>query len=405
MSRADLAIVDARVVTRARIIDDAAVSIRDGRIVGVGDAVDAGRVLEARGAWLLPGFVDLHNDAIENEIEPRPHACFPLGVALRALENRLLSQGVTTIFHALAFMAGRPGSSRAHRIAETVRGISELRDSCLMRHRVHARYEIPEPGYAAPLIGLIRQGLVQMLSTMDHTPGQGQYRDASRFVDYLRQVHRMSEAEARRHVSERQARGRGADWQGPLAAVLAEARTVGLPIASHDDDCEEAVALARSRGATISEFPIALDVARAASRQGQHVVVGAPNVVLGQSNTGNMKAADAVRAGVADILCSDYHAPSLLPAVFALGAELGMAQAVALVSAAPAAAVGLDSELGSVEPGKRADLVLAREDGAGCVVEATLVAGRMVYARSIGSESMTAQRPPRRAVAVGEGVC
>jgi alpha-D-ribose 1-methylphosphonate 5-triphosphate diphosphatase len=168
-----------------------------------------------------------------------------------------------------------------------------------------------------------------------------------------------------------------------------------VPIASHDDDCEEAVVIGRSRGATISEFPIALEVARAAVRQGQHVVVGAPNVVLGQSNTGNMRARDAILAAAAHILCSDYHAPSMLPAVFSLAEELGMPAAVALVSAAPAAAVGLEAELGSIEPGKRADLVLARSDAAGCSVEShSWRAGRSTRGRSVPTVAM--RRRPRR---------
>ena len=91
-------------------------------------------------------------------------------------------------------------------------------------------------------------------------------------------------------------------------------------------------------------------------------VGGAPNVLMGGSHSGNISAAEAVQEGILDILCSDYYPAAMLHAVFLLAGKYGVAlhNAVNLVSANPARAMGVQAQYGSIAPGKKADLLLIR---------------------------------------------
>jgi len=160
-------------------------------------------------------------------------------------------------------------------------------------------------------------------------------------------------------------------------------RGARLPMASHDDDSADKVARMGALGVTISEFPVDMDAARAASEKGMHVAVGAPNVLRGGSTSNNLAAAEAIAQGAVDILCSDYYTPALLHAVFLLAKEqlVSLPEAVRMVSANPARAAGLDRELGSLEPGKRADLVLVSDSAAGPSVVGVWVGGHGVLSK------------------------
>jgi len=84
-------------------------------------------------------------------------------------------------------------------------------------------------------------------------------------------------------------------------------------------------------------------------------------VVRGGSHSGNIAAADLAKAGLLDILSSDYAPVSLLQAVFVLHGSIGLAlpEAVAKASRNPARVLELDDR-GEIAPGKRADLVRVR---------------------------------------------
>jgi alpha-D-ribose 1-methylphosphonate 5-triphosphate diphosphatase len=129
-------------------------------------------------------------------------------------------------------------------------------------------------------------------------------------------------------------------------------------LASHDDDSAEKVTVLKGLGARISEFPVNLETAVAARDNGLSTLFGAPNILRNASQSGNMKALDAVKEGVADCLCSDYSPAALLPSVLRLveDGHLSLPQAFALVTRNPARAAGLEDR-GIIAPGKRADLI------------------------------------------------
>ena len=383
----DTVFTDVRIVTPEAVLERGVAVIRDGRIISLAHGsrhssvpADA-TVVEGQDRLLMPGFVDLHNDGIEQEIEPRPRAIFPLAIALQSLESKLVSHGITTIFHSFSFMDGREGTLRPDVLEPTVRELNALRRCGIIRHLVHARYEMVEVHHYERFRRLIDERLVNLVSFMDHTPGQGQYRNPEYLVNYYIRKYNTPVGEIQALLREREAKARNPAVGEVLRKLSAYARDAGLPIASHDDDTAEKVARMGGLGITISEFPVEMAAAVAAAQSGMHVAVGAPNVLRGKSTSNNLSALEAIMSNTVDILCSDYYSPALLHAVFRLVREgrLTLPEAVRMVSANPARAAGLDAELGSLEVGKRADMILVNDAGELPSVVGAWVGGRRVY--------------------------
>ncbi len=378
-------ITNVRIVTPREVVDGAAVTIEDGRIRSLdqddGTPPSSSCVVDGRGRWLLPGFIDLHNDGIEMEIVPRPRTVFPFAVALASMENRLVSHGITTIYHSFSFLEGREGTLEPEKLEAAIRDLYRLRERAAIRHFAHARYEVGEVAQYWRISRLIEDGCLGLVSVMNHAPGQGQFRNLENFISYYKRKHNIDSGDLQALVAERIRKSRSALTTKTLDRLIGDARAAGLPIASHDDDTPEKVAEMHGRGATIVEFPVELAAAAEAVTRGMHVVVGAPNVLMGKSSSGNLKALDAIAAGAADVICSDYYCPAVLHAVFGLfrAGTLTLPEAVRMVSLNPARAVGLEREFGSIEPGKRADLILVAENGGVPSVVSVWVDGRRVY--------------------------
>jgi alpha-D-ribose 1-methylphosphonate 5-triphosphate diphosphatase len=382
LAETSFVIDEAGVVTPSGLLEGASVAVEDGRIAEISDRPSAtGRRIEARGAILLPGFIDMHCDANEKAVKPRPRAVFPLEMALLELDKQLVSCGITTMFHCVAFSNTTEGLRRLSSAEHLARTFARLAPYCKARTRVHARYDITALEGLPVLRSLLNEGLIQILSYMDHTPGQGQFATIEAYKHYLGEHHQQSEAQMDAIVAKRRTDREAVD-EGALKALAQEAVSTGVPVASHDDDSAEKIAWIHGMGVSISEFPVRLEAARAACERGMHVAMGAPNLVRGASTNDNLGAREAFEAGVADMLCSDYSPMSMLHAIFLAEKEglLPLHEAAATVSANVAASVGLESELGSIEVGKLADLVLVDPRSPVPSIRKTYVGGREVYA-------------------------
>ncbi|MBC5583941.1 alpha-D-ribose 1-methylphosphonate 5-triphosphate diphosphatase [Eggerthella sp. NSJ-70] len=400
------------VVCADRALPDCDVVVIDGRIasiepVGSSDfdaqpdaTMGVLPVVDARGAYVVPGLIDIHSDYVENVASPRPSVVMDLSTSLYKADRELVSHGVTTIFHSLSVYGAHVFDHKPIRnfgnvsaLIDRVAGLreGEERDH-LIRHRLHMRVELDSVDLYDDIEGFLRSGKVDLVSFMDHTPGQGQYRDLLVFGDTLKGYRDVSDEEVRAIVRQQQESEKLTYAQ--ITALASVARERGVSIASHDDDSEDKLAFMDGLEATISEFPISLDIARAARARGMHTIAGAPNVMLGHSHSGNLSAREAVQAGAIDVLCSDYYPAALLDAVFTLRDQCGLdiAKAFALVTINPAKAAGIADEVGSIAVGKRADVLLVREiscgscgsscDGAARtmpVVTRAFVGGRSVF--------------------------
>jgi alpha-D-ribose 1-methylphosphonate 5-triphosphate diphosphatase len=234
------------------------------------------------------------------------------------LDKRLVATGITTAYAAIAFAWHKDDSVRSEgRARQIMTTVNEMRPHLLADHYVHARFEITNPAAGLVLEELLNLGHVHLVSIMDHTPGQGQYRDIEGYVKFAIEWRKqmgdalsgggdtVTEEEIRTNVAIAQQRPKG--WDA-VRSVSAIARQHGAPLASHDDDTVEKVNLVRSFGVTISEFPVTAEAAQEARRQGIHVAMGAPNALQGRSLSGNLSAAAAIEEGLVDILATDYYA-------------------------------------------------------------------------------------------------
>ncbi|MBB6672499.1 alpha-D-ribose 1-methylphosphonate 5-triphosphate diphosphatase [Cohnella nanjingensis] len=358
--------------------------IEDGRLSAIepgGAARWAGsgdRVLDAEGADVLPGLVDIHCDTIEKEAEPRPNTIFPLEMAFLQFERKLAGHGITSMFHSLSLGVGLSlrGEQIVADLVETIHACA--RERAMIRHGVHLRYEVSHLTGFPLAERFIERGMIDYLSLMDHAPGQGQYKRPGAFERYVMKNQGVDAEECARIVEDLQERRKRVDWS-KLHALTAAAKRRGIAVASHDDDTPEQVERSRAFGAGVVEFPLNLETAAYATSRGLQVCVGAPNIVRGGSHDKNLTALEAIRAGAADIVCSDYHPASLLHAVYVLArAGIGLADAVRMATLAPAKALGRDGEIGSLEPGKRADVLIVRQVRDCPVVTHTIVNGTVV---------------------------
>lgn len=343
------------------------------------DAATGLPVVDARGAYVVPGMVDIHSDYIESVASPRPSVVMDLPTSLYKVDRELVTHGVTTIYHSLSTYGGHIFNHKPIRDFENVQklldAIAAMREGeehdHLIRHRLHLRVELDAVDRVEEIEGYLNQGKVDLISFMDHTPGQGQYSDYKIFSDMLKGYRDGISDEEVDAIIKNQQEAKKID-PATLKKLADLAHSKGISLASHDDDCAEKLDFMDSLGAVISEFPIDMETAHGAQERGMHTLAGAPNVMLGHSHSGNLSAREGVAEGAIDMLCSDYYPAALIDAVFTLHRECRMSlpAAFALVTANPAKAVGIDDEVGSLEVGKRADILLVREIG--CNPEGTV---------------------------------
>lgn len=386
-------VANGRLVLPDKVVENSGIYIEDSHIVDIGrqygdpsSSVAAKQVIDAAGGYIMPGFIDLHSDAIEKEIEPRPKAYFPLEIAFRELEKKTAGQGITTMFHSFSFAGAEFGIRNDQEAARSIECIVRMaKQRFLIRNKIHLRYEITNINGAATVRRLLKDGFVDLLSVMDHTPGQGQFKTLESYQNYLQKTYHLHLSDADKILSmKEQARQQG---EGNIQKLLSESVALGIPTASHDDDDPTRVNYYHNLGVTISDFPVSFKAAREAHSLKNYVCVGAPNVVRGSSQKNNLRARDAIEAKIADILCSDYYPPSILHAVFMLNEDLmALPEAVCMATINPARAVGLDNKIGSLEKGKLADIIVVQYRDRLPVVTKTIVNGRL--ACSINYQNM-----------------
>ncbi|MEE1256662.1 MAG: alpha-D-ribose 1-methylphosphonate 5-triphosphate diphosphatase [Lachnospiraceae bacterium] len=387
-------IYNACIIKKDGILDNAAVLIEDKIIKAIYTSpaevcCDCDEEIDAEGAYLMPGFIDLHSDNIERVAQPRPQSLIDFDIAIREQEKQLVCQGITTMYHSLTIAnseESKASEAKAKMLLRTpenhkklVQVIRKHNDGDhLIHHRFHCRYDITNTCGYDMLIDFIKNRDMQLMSFVDHTPGQGQYRDLEFFKKHV-MTDNQSDAEKDKILFERMSAAKITSQQIEDAAKMA--KEAGIPMASHDDDSIEKLDYVMGNlGVNICEFPIELEVAKEAHDRGLMVVVGANNILMGRSHSNNLSALEAIRNNCADILVSDYFPASLLHAVFKIADEglLPLYQAVNMATYNPACAVGIGETTGSIEEGMIADLLIVGKRDKMPVVHAAFVDGKKV---------------------------
>ena len=385
-ARSDAAMHQPFVLRNARVVlpdsvQDTAILVVSGGIERVAETVSNPAItVDCDGDYLLPGLIEVHTDNFERHLAPRPGTFWSANRAILPHDAELACAGITTACDAVTLgndVVARGAFQRMH--IEQIAASASARAEGLLRidHQLHVRCELSNPRLPEYLQHALPERPL-LLSLMDHTPGQGQWRDLDRFRQHYVGRYGLKADEVDALIAQRQ-RKRSVCAASNRAAALRFARDHQCILASHDDATKNDVELASRDSCSIAEFPTSLEAARQARELGMYVVAGAPNLVRGGSHSANVAAAELVRNGLCDILSSDYCPSSLLQGAFLLADKfsLSLPEAVERVSLTPAHALGL-FDRGCIREGKRADLVRVRETGCGPVVVAVWCRGRQV---------------------------
>ncbi|MDB5529750.1 MAG: alpha-D-ribose 1-methylphosphonate 5-triphosphate diphosphatase [Devosia sp.] len=370
---------NARIVLADRVIEGS-LNAEDGLIAAVDDgATSVGEDFE--GDYLIAGLVELHTDHLENHYRPRPSVFWDPMAALHAHDVQIAGSGITTVFDAVRIGSDLDVPDMKPHAEKLVQAIRTARDDDRLRieHFIHLRCELPSHDVLEHFEAFADHPTTRLASVMDHTPGQRQFTSIEAYKLFYKKQMGGTEAEGDAYVADRLAEQ--ARYSTPhRKAIARRAKELGLALASHDDATLAHVEEGVEDGVRIAEFPTTLEAAAAAHDAGLAILMGAPNVVRGKSHSGNISATDLVRAGMMDILSSDYVPFALLQAAFLLPERIegfGLAKALAMVTGNPARAAGLDDR-GEIAVGKRADLVRVRLIGGTPVVRAVWRQGKRV---------------------------
>ena len=361
-------------------IVETSVRIEGDKIAAVGaDAAPGDRIVDAESLLLLPGIVDLHGDAFERQIMPRPGVHFPMQVAFADTDRQLIANGITTAYHAVTF-SWEPGLRGRDTVVAIVDGLDKARPCLLADSRFHLRFELYNLDVADEVADWMQRGRVDLLAFNEHMAPILRKADRGEPLGTYTGRTGLSEEAFLALVRGLEAR---TDEVAPTVGRLAEiARANNIPMASHDDRTADERRHFNALGCDIAEFPLTLEAAEESRRLCNTAIFGAPNVVRGGSHMkdGGIRAADEVRAGRCSTLVSDYYYPALPQAPFILAdaGDAPLADAWNLVSRNPARAAGLDDR-GEIAVGKRADfLLVAPPDGGRAIVKATFCGGKPV---------------------------
>lgn len=357
--------------------------------IATGSARHADGLLDAGNLLVLPGIIDLHGDAFERAVMPRPGVTFPYDNALADVDRQLLSNGITSEFHGvtLSWEGGLRGQPYAEQMFDA---LARQRDAFGARHHVHLRFETHNVAAVDLALRWIEDGMVQFVALNDHLPSM-----VKRLGDERKLLQYAERAQCDMDAFQTRIREAAASADAVPAAMLRLAQgalAAGLRIASHDDPDGEIRTYYHRLGCNVAEFPLTHEAARVARELGDAIVFGAPNVVRGRSHTHAPNATEMIRAGLCDVLTSDYYYPAPLIAAMQLAQTgvLDLPAAWNLVSRNPAHAAGLD-DLGVLAPNMQGDVILVDDSVPGVPrVCATIVGGVLHYAnRSFAHDTAT----------------
>jgi len=374
-----------------KIIEGEVLFFDEDRIIGFTDSgKGAEKVVNAYGRYVIPGLIDVHSDKLEQYIQPRPMSEVDFEFGLKTCERDLLGAGITTMYHSISLFADEFFGTSPLRTKESVQKIADLitgihERNHLIHHRFHLRIEIDNLEAYDIVSDMIEQGKVHLISFMNHTPGQGQYSSMAAYREVISKHNgklngKDADLLTADELREYHAKKPKLSFE-QLKDLAALAHEKGFAVASHDDDTEEKLALNKALGVDVSEFPISLDAAKSAKSYGFYTVVGAANILRNGSHSGNLSATEAVLEDCADIICSDYYPAAILHSIFLMHTKYGvpLPQMVMRATLTPAKAMRIDKEYGSIESGKKADLLIVDVLDGYPVITHAFVDGRTTY--------------------------
>lgn len=336
-------------------INNSSFCIEDGVFKHINSDIKCNKVIDLNNKYILPGIIDIHGDSFERCMAPRPGVHLPLKSAIYENDNYLLSAGITTFFYSItdSFEDGLRSRQNAKEMIEFIT-TNTLRCNSL----IHIRHEVANTKYFQELLQWIENGKINLLSINDHLPKPDDNKKLQRYKNGLKRRMIMTEEDIEKFIDSLQDERIVGEKQ--IEQLILYAKKYNIPLASHDDDSEEKVKISIKRGVKIAEFPMDKECAELHKKSNIFTLFGSPNLIRGGSHVGALGAFDAAKKGLLDILCSDYHYPSLFLSPFKIvSLELeSLDKAWKRISLYPAKAVGMDDKIGSIKDGKNADFLV-----------------------------------------------
>ncbi|HZY37039.1 MAG TPA: alpha-D-ribose 1-methylphosphonate 5-triphosphate diphosphatase [Mucilaginibacter sp.] len=372
--------MNTHLLTNARIVTPTenfigTVEIENGIISSITKDKTFNEGIDLNGQWLIPGCIDIHTDYLEKELYPRASAAFPLPFALHFMDARAAACGITMVFSAVSFSDNEEKNRSLPQAMELAGQIDKARHSLLVRHFLHARIDPNGNGILDYLEPMRQLESLYLVVYNDHIPGERQF-TMQQQIELRSKAFGISAEEAEKRLMLQVERTKNINNRKPIYEAFKDKYILG----SHDDTTVEHVDEGMQFGATLSEMPTTLAAARRAKELGLWVCLGAPNYYRGGSHCGNLSCWEAMEEDLVDILCSDYHFPTMLTSVIKMineGAD--PSKAVNMVTLNPAKLLNLHHETGSIEVGKRADLVVFDGSGTFASVSHVFVDGISKY--------------------------
>ena len=378
-------LTNGKIVTENAILENYVLRIKNGyidKIVSSDTDIEYGELINCNGNYIMPGFIDIHSDMIENVIVPRKGIVFNNYIALVEVDKELASQGITTMYHSISVanstICNRKRTLSVEQMLAIGDDIALYGKELLINHRFHARLELNTTEAYSQIVERLKNGIIQELSLMNHTPGQGQYSSLEVFKNEIRKQYGDISSERMNEII-LECQNKPLITQQQIQELLEIARNNFIPIAFHDVEVEEQLNFMEMNGIKICEFPLNFEIAKKAQAQGLYTLVGAPNIVKNGSHNKNVAALELLKAGYANIVCSDYYSPALLQSLFIITqkTEISLYEAVKYYTLNPAIALGIQNEYGSLAVGKKADIIIVANRGQAPKVYKTIVNGKV----------------------------
>ncbi|MBD0865514.1 MAG: alpha-D-ribose 1-methylphosphonate 5-triphosphate diphosphatase [Rhodobacteraceae bacterium] len=356
------------------------VVMRDGMIADIaeGGTVPPGAA-DLDGDYLAPGMIELHTDNLERHIQPRPGVHWPHDAAILAHDTELAGNGITTVFDAMRVGSIPSDGTYGKYARQLATELWGLRGAGILRisHFLHLRAEVCSETLAEEMAEFGSEDRVGIVSLMDHTPGQRQFRDINKLREYHQCKRGLTEDQFVAHVKNLCAL-RKEFGEMHEAKAVSEAARYGAVLASHDDTTTDHVMTSANYGAHLAEFPTTVEAAQVCHTYNIAVIMGAPNLVRGESHSGNVAARDLAERELLDILSSDYVPAALIMGAIHL-ADIwdDLPRGIATVTHTPAKYSGL-TDRGRIEIGLWADLMRFKLFGGQPMVRSTWVQGQRV---------------------------
>ena len=165
------------------------VQVIDGMITEVSEGRSAvASAIDGAGDYLLAGLIEIHTDALEWHLRPRPQSIWPAAAAVAGHDAMLAASGITTVLDSLCIGDLGGDGFRSDILRKALDAITNAQMSGANRidHKLHYRCEVADARTPGLFEDLVDNPLLTLVSLMDHTPGGRQYRDLDHYRNSTR---------------------------------------------------------------------------------------------------------------------------------------------------------------------------------------------------------------------------